>query len=158
MEYLVSILSIVISSFTTIIVAIIGVNQNKRAKASEEFRELTLENERIRKEREAEIKEEEELRLKSIESTIKDLRQDIKDVRKSFDIDELNTQLEHLHTLNTINFEYIQSLSNVVVSVGECISCSGVMNDEAVTKMESEIEKHKNKEDNINKRLLTLIM
>lgn len=158
MEYFVSILSIVISSLTTIIVAVIGVNQNKRAKESEEFRNLTLENERIRKEREKEIKEEEELRLKGIENMIGNLRQDIKDIRKGLNIDELNTQLDHLHTLNTINFEYIQSLSNVVVTVGECISSSEALNETGTAKMESEIDKHKKKEDDINKQLLQLIM
>lgn len=158
MEYFVSILSIVISSLTTIIVAVIGVNQNKRAKESEEFRNLTLENERIRKEREKEIKEEEEERLKSIEDMIGNLRQDIKGIRQGLNIEALNNQLDHLHTLNTINFEYIQSLSNVVVTVGECISSSEVLNETGTTKMESEIDKHKQKEDDINKQLLQLIM
>jgi len=158
MEYFISILSILISAATTIIVALIGVNQNKRAKESEDFKALVEENENIRREQEEQRRIEEDERLTRIENSIESLSAGLKDVRESFSIEEIETQLSNLHTVGATNFEYIQSLSNVVTTVGECLSLSDVLNAEETSKMQKEIHAHREKESEINTRLIKIII
>lgn len=158
------IFGILVNGAVTIVVAILGWQQRAKRKGDEEYREI---REKLEKEREDALlkeKEAEEKRLKSIELSISDLSKDVGALQKTVNalsmeqLDDIKVQLKNLHTMESHNFTYIHSLSNVVVNIGEVLNRSTTLDGKAKDKLDECIEEHKKKETDIHEKLIKLIM
>ena len=156
--------SIFINAAVTVFVAVLGWQQRVKRKDDEAYREL---REKLEKEKEDAIlkkKEEEEKRLTSIESNISELTKDVgklQEIVKELTAEQLTdikNQLKNLHTMESNNFVYIRSLSNVVVTIGEVLNGSSTIESKSKDKLDECIEEHKKKESDIHERLIKLIM
>lgn len=156
--------SIFVNAAVTVFVAVLGWQQRVKRKDDEAYREL---REKLEKEKEDAIlkkKEEEEKRLTSIESNISELTKDVgklQEIVKELTTEQLTdikNQLKNLHTMESKNFVYIRSLSNVVVTIGEVLNGSSTIESKSKDKLDECIEEHKKKESDIHETLIKLIM
>ena len=155
---------IIFNAAVTIVVAILGWQQRVKRKEDEQYREV---REQLEKEREDNLlkeNEEKERRLKSIEDSISNLSKDVGELQKTVtalsteQIDDIKHQLKNLHIMESNNFVYIHSLSNVVVTIGEVLNGSTTLDSKAKDKLDECIEQHKKKETGIHEKLIKLIM
>ena len=153
MEYFISIFSIIMTTLTTIVVAAIGLYQKKIEKKNDDYQKLREENEKLLNEERKRSAQKEEERFTKIEQSVAQLSTDVSDLKNSIHLDDISKQLTQLHSLNELNFEYIQSLSGLVINVAESLGSPHSLSKGVRDKMNSETEKHRKTEDNITKRL-----
>lgn len=159
-----TILNSVITSVVGLFVAYLGYKQNVKTKEDEEYRKLKDQLEAEREEREQEEKLEQEERLKSIEAKIGTMSDNVNNLADTIEtlrdknIPKIVEQISHLHTMESKNFDYIQSLSNVVVDIAETMTESYAIDDEAKSKIKNTISSHKKSEQDIHTQLIKLIM
>ena len=152
------IFTIILPALSPIICAILAFMQNRKTKMDERYRnerkeyEALLEQERKREE------EEQANRLQEIELSISNLNTQVKDLRKDVDIQKVERQLDQLHVMNSLNFEYVQSLSDVVITIGNAIISSDLVDDTVKKSLSREVETHKNKENSITQELIKIIV
>lgn len=146
--------SIIVSAMTSIVVAIIGVYQTKKAKESDNYRKLLDENQKLRDEQEAKKQKENEERLLRIESCIERVSEDLEEVKKKVDTKHVESQLRQLHTLNEANFEYNQSISNTVITIGEVLSNLDIVDDITEDRLSKDLRAHRAQEDRIVNKIL----
>lgn len=158
MEDLVSLINIIMTAFTTITVAVIGAVQKKKSKETSEYRKLKDENERLQQEKEDAWKENQNTRLKRIENSISVLTGEIANLKDGNHFEIIENQLSQIHTLNQVNFEYMQSISNVVKLIGDAVSESDLIDDDAKVRLDKELSDHNDKEDEIVKKLYKIII
>lgn len=157
-------LDTIVTSVVAIFVAYLGYKQNVKTKEDEEYRKLKDQLEAEREEREREEKAESEQRLKGIEEQIVKMSENVNTLNdtietlKDKNIPKIMDQISHLHTMESKNFDYIQSLSNVVVDIAETVTESYAVDDEAKAKIKSTISTHKKSEQDIHTQLIKLIM
>ena len=72
----------------------------------------------------------------------------------SLDLEEINGQLKNILELSNINFDYSQSLSQVICAIGDCVERSSIGNTSVVA---DELAKHKVKEREITGRLVKIL-
>ena len=158
-----TIVTCILTSITTISVAALGLYQTRKSKETEDYRKLRDSLEKERQEKLKEEKEREEERLDAIEKSLKEMRTDVEslkddmDTLKTTNITGIKTQLEHLHLIQTSNFSYIESLSNVVVQIGESLDSSNAIDDNNKKSMTEQITNHKAIESRIHQQLLQVI-
>ena len=157
-ETFVTFFGVIMSSVTAIAVAAIGYFQAKSNKKQEEYNRLREENERIVREQEEQRKHEEEERLLRIEAKIETISSEVVEIKSSNNMANIEKQLNKLHTLNAMNFEYIQSISNAVCALGESISTSESLTTSERKKLESGIAAHKEKENHIVEKLYNIVV
>lgn len=159
-----AIFNTIMASLSTILVAYLGYRQNRKTKEDEEYRRLREQYDEERAEAIKKEKEEEEKRLKKIESNIQDLHDDVEKLHETMndivklDLEEITKQLKNLHTMQTNNFSYIGSLSNVVVNIGESLARSDVLNDTTNDHLSEIIEEHRKIETDIHTQLYKMIL
>lgn len=158
MENLVSLVNILMTAFTTITVAVIGAYQKKKSKETSEYRKLKEENERLQQEKENAWRNDHDTRLKRIENSISTLTGEVTNLKDGKHFEMIESQLSQIHTLNQVNFEYMQSISNVVMLVGDAVAESNIINDHDKRKLDKELNEHKDKEEDITKKLYKIII
>lgn len=156
-ESYVNIFYLIMSAISPIAVAILGVYQTRKEKRDNSYREYREENERFRLEEEEKYKKAQEEKLQDLEKALEKMCEEINTLRKEIDIQKVEKQLNQLHILNEFNFEYIQSLSSVVLVMGETISSSTLLDDTAKQRLQIEVANHKNKEAGITNKLYKVI-
>ena len=128
-----TIFTCIMTSITTLSVAFLGYFQSKKAKENEEYKKLREQLEEERNKKAQEKEEKEEARLQELERIVQSLNDDVSELTDCVEqltkcqIKEMYEQLEHLHTFQTDNFSYMQSLSNVVTTIGESLHDSGTI-------------------------------
>lgn len=159
-----TIITCIMSSITTIAVAFIGIYQKKKAKETEEYRRLKEEL-YIEKQKQIEQeKEKEEQRLVSLENSIKSVKDDVKSLKDDMkqltqtNMVHIKDQLSRLHTLQSSNMAYIESLSNVVLGIGEILDDSDTVNESDKKKMTQSINAHKKTETELHNKLYNIII
>ena len=120
------ILVCVLSSITTLSVAALGLYQTKKTRETEEYRKIRSEIDQKNAEIEEANKKKQEDRFQKMESSLKDLKSDVSDLKDSIvktdqSIKSISNKLGTLHTISSNNFVYMESLSNVVMEIGEAI-------------------------------------
>lgn len=141
------------TTFSTIVVAAIGVYQKKIEKKNDDYQKLREENEQLTNEERKRNAQKEEERFLRLEKSVERLSTDVSELKKSINLDNISKQLTQLHSLNELNFEYVQSLSSVVTNVAESLVSSHSLNEDTKEKLMAETDKHKKIEDDITKRL-----
>ena len=158
MSMFISLFSIIMTSLTTIIVAAIGLRQAKVEKQNEEYRRLEGEHADMLRDLEEKRQQSYDKRFNKLESDVKEMRDDLNAIKEEFDLLKLSNQLTQLHTLNQLNFEYVQSLSGVVSIIGEILVSSTIMDDSTKDRMHKEIDKHKHETEKISSDLIKIII
>ena len=153
MDAIISIISIVMTAFTTIVVALIGYQQSKQEKNNARYRELVKQNELLKQEEEEKKLKETEERFDRLEKSVAKLTENVEMIHKECKLQDISKQLTTLHTLNEFNFEYVQSLSGVVTTIGESLMHSTTIEDKTKDSLEQKINLHKTTEEDINKKL-----
>ena len=157
-------LGVVLNAGVAIIVALLGYKQTAKEKNDEEYRKLREDLEKEREENSLREKKKHEERLNSIEKSIKTLNTEVVDLKNSVDtltndqVAEFQNQLRNLHKMESNNFEYIHSLSNVVINIGQTIQSTPIVDDKYGEKLEECIEDHQKVETDIHKQLYSMIM
>lgn len=158
-----TIFTCIMSSITTIAVAVLGLSQSKQAKQTAEYKKLS---DQLEAEKQAKLEakaQEDAKRLESIEKSLKDMKSDVEGLKSdmsrltSDDLKRISDQLSHLHTFQTDNFEYMQSLSNVVLTIGEALNDADGIRVTDKEKIAKNIEEHKKVENKIHTRLYSII-
>lgn len=155
---------VITNGIVAIVVALISYKQKVRDKKDEEYRELQLQLDAEREERLLKEKKENEERLESIEKSVKTLSSDMETLKTCVkdlsikEVQDIKKQLRNLHIMESENFIYIQSLSNVVVNVGETLNESVLIDDDAKEILENCITEHKKQESDIHTKLYKLIL
>lgn len=146
------------TAFTTIVVAVIGAYQKKKSKETSEYRKLKEENERLQREKENAWRNDQDIRLKRIENSISTLTGEMTNLKDGKHFEAIETQLSQIHTLNQVNFEYVQSISGVVKLIGDAMVDSNIINEHDKQKLDQELSEHRDKEDDIAKKLYKIII
>lgn len=158
MDAFVSIFGIVMTTISTIAVAIIGCYQKKIDKRNEAYLKLRDEHDALLQKERTMKEEESEHRLQSIEQSVSQLTKEVSDLKESTNLDKISSQLTNLHSLNEVNFEYIRSLSGVVTTIAESLSSSNTLSKESKEEMDDKVDNHKSKEDEIVKKLYKIFV
>ena len=151
------IFSIVITAITPITVAILGYLQNKKIKNDEAYRKLRDEKEELEAKQKKENEEKNAKKLNTMEESIGNLAKDVETLREEVEIEKIKNQLNHLHMLNEFNFEYIQSLSKVVITMGETISSSELIDNDAKLRLQSAVDTHNNIDSKLRKDMYKIL-
>lgn len=159
-----TVITCVMSSITAIVVAAIGLYQKKKAEETVEYRRLREELEKEKQKQLEQEKKEEEQRLTSLENSVNSMKDDVKSLKDDMqeltktNIVHINEQLNHLHVLQSSNMTYIESLSNVVLGIGEILDDSDTVSESDKKKMTHSIDTHKRTEAELHNKLYNIIV
>lgn len=157
-------MGILVNGIVTVVVALIGLQQRASKRDNDKYREMREQLEKEKEDKLMKEKQEEEKRLISIETSIQGLSKDMNKLQETVktlseeQFDDIKDQLKNLHTMESNNFVYIRSLSNVVVNIGEVLNGSTTIDEKAKDKLDECIDQHKKKETDIHEMLIKLIM
>lgn len=153
----------IMTSLTTIVVTILGLYQSKKAKETEEYRKLREQlDEEKRKEEERKSKEEEE-RLLALEKSINSVREDVQVLKEDMgkitgkELSVISEQLNHLHTIQIGSFKCIESLSDVVVTIGTTLDDSSAVDEQDKRRLADAISQHKKVNSLVHNELYNII-
>lgn len=108
-----------ISIMTPLVLGYLTYRSSKQEKKSKEYMELMEKNKILEKQQAEREKNETLEQIKELTESIESLKTEVENLKKDIDIKALSIQLSKLQHLNEFNFEYIQSLSNVVTTLSE---------------------------------------
>lgn len=152
---MITIITSIITCLSPIIVAYFGYITTRQQKQTKEFIDLqtkyNAQNEAL-KNREL---EEQKAAIASIQASVKSLESQMGDLQQAVDLDKINRQLENILEISHINFEYSQSLSQVICTIGDCIE-SAQINDAQATRFKGELERHQSEERNYANRIFKI--
>lgn len=157
-DNIISLISIVMTAITSIGVAWLGMIHNRKEKKDSEYRELQATNEQLKQEKNEIEKKQHAERLEKIESSLESLSKDVSSITEALDLNTVEKQLSNLHILTQTNFKYIQSLSNVVITIGEVVDDLESVDDSNRNKLRIQIEDHRKTEDEVNNQLYSIII
>jgi len=146
------------AAITPVTVALIGYWQVKKDRTDKEYRELREQNEALQQAEAKRERDENDLKLKTMQDDIAQLIDQVTELRQEFDIQKIEKHLNNLNTLNEFNFEYIQNISGLVCTMGDVLASSDTIDDESREQLKKEIHTHKNKENEIVKKLYKVIV
>ena len=92
--------------------------------------------------------------IKQMQQDLKDLRREMNDWKKSINMGEVDDKLDAVLTVSKLNFQYSQSLSSVILAIGDVVETSQVGD---VDTIKEEMKRHKKEEMNISSSLLKII-
>lgn len=162
-----TILTCIMSSITTFAVAFLGYFQSKKVKEDDEYKKLRDQLEEERNIKTQEKEEQEEKRFHELEKIVESLSNDVVNLTDCVDrisetqvkdISDINNQLKNLHTIQTDNFSYMQSLSNVVTTIGELLHNTDEFDLNSKDKIAQSIENHRKTEQEIHKKLYNIVV
>ena len=145
-----------ITCLSPIIVAYFGYITTRQQKQTKEFMERQTkykeQNESMKKQ---EI-EDQKKAIKAIKESVEKLQHQFDELNGKFtSFEQINNQLEDILELSHVNFEYSQSLSEVICAIGDCIESANVSQDK-VNKFQKELERHKEEERKFVSRILKI--
>lgn len=140
-----------ITCLSPIIVAYFGYITTRQHKQTKEFIELQTkynqQNENLKKQE----TEEQKKAIAEIKRSVDKLQDQI----NKMDIEHINTQLKNIIQISHINFEYSQSLSQVICAIGDCIENSYI-DEDLTNKFQQELSRHQKDEKEFASRILKI--
>jgi len=146
-------LTAIIGVLSPIAVALLAVVVQRRANNDKQYRDLREQNENLEKESRIKKEKEAQEQIKEISDNVKNLSDEVESLRSDFDIEKISEQLGTLKSLNTVNFDYIQSLSGVVTTLGEEMMHSSTNS----ANLQKSINSHRETEKSIVGKLLKIM-
>ena len=135
----------VITCLSPIIVAYFGYMSSKQQKQTKEFIELQTKYNQMNESNKKKELEDQKNAIAGIQQSVKDLQDQMNDLKMSINIDDINIKLKDIIEISQVNFEYSQSLSQVICAIGDCIDGSNVDKD-AAKSFKHELNKHQENE------------
>lgn len=145
----------IITCLSPIVCAWIAYNSSVTTKKTKEYMELQAKyNQELeeKKEREAEQQRQAMARM---QKDIAALSDKVDNLAKEFSMEDIHNKLEHLTTMSQLNFEYSQSLSSVICSIGDCLEHADIRGTEEIGK---EMDEHRKREKEFANRLAKTVM
>ena len=140
-----------VTCLSPIIVTYFGYITTRQQKQTKEFIELqTKYNEQNEAMKKQEI-EEQKRAIQSIKESVDKLQKQI----DRMDINQINNQLDNILELTHINFEYSQSLSQVICAIGDCIENAHI-GEAQTAKFQKELARHQEEERTFVSRILKI--
>lgn len=157
------ILVCILSSITTLSVAALGLYQTKKARETEEYRKMRSEIDQKNLDLAEAAKKKQEERLQKMESDLKELRTDVSDLKRAMNesgttIKNISSKLGTLHTISSNNFVYMESLSNVVMEIGQSIDDIQEVPDDEKNKLFMLINEHRQQGQKLRKEVYSCII
>jgi hypothetical protein len=152
------IFSTVMTAITPITVAIIGYFQVKKNNDDKKYRALRDQNEKLQKDQEKAERDKQTAKIENMQKNMDHIVTEVAELRKDVDIQKIEKQLNQLHSLNEFNFEYIQSLSSVVLIMGDSLASMPGLDSDAKTRLKREIDAHTKKEGAIVNQLYKILV
>lgn len=93
--------------------------------------------------------------MERMQKDIAALSEKVDDLAEKFSMEDIHNKLEHLTTMSQLNFEYSQSLSSVICSIGDCLEHADIAGTEEIGK---EMDEHRKREQEFANRLAKTVM
>ena len=142
----------VITCLSPIIVAYFGYITTKQQKQTKEFIDLQTKFNSVNEENKRKEAEEQKKLIESIQKSVSDLQRQVGDMKNEMNIDNINKQLENIIEISHVNFEYSQSLSQVICAIGDCIDSSTV-SEESAKAFKTQLDEHQKNEREFTNRI-----
>lgn len=149
--------SLIVTALSPLILGVLSVFQVNRDKKHRDFLKVQAENDKLRTEKENERRESEDERLSKMETSINEVTDTVKSLETKLNEINIETQLDHLHTITELNFAYIQSLSDTVTVIGDALATSDTISAASRSSLNSSIEQTRQKEEQISQSLLKIL-
>lgn len=146
----------IITCLSPIIVAYFGFITSKQQKQTKEFIDLQTRYNAQNAELKKQEIEEQKKAIKSIQNTVEMLQSQVSSLQSDVDMSKIDTQLENIIEISHVNFEYSQSLSQLICAIGDCIE-SAQISDAQTNKFKSELEKHQKEERSFVNRIFKVV-
>lgn len=141
-----------ITCLSPIIVAYFGYITTRQQKQTKEFIELQTKYNQQNEQMKKQEMEEQQKAIKEIQASVAKLQEQFVALDKRMNIDEINDRLNNILELSHINYEYSQSLSQVICAIGDCIESTHA-NDPHTNRVSREMERHQEEEKRISARI-----
>ncbi len=145
----------IIGCLSPIICAWIAYNSSVTTKKTKEYMELQAKYNKELEEKKDRETEEQRKAMDQMKKDIESLSQQVDNLAKSFSMEDIHTKLEHLTTMSQLNFEYSQSLSSVICSIGDCIERADLNGTDEISK---EMSEHRAREKEFANRLAKTVV
>jgi len=145
----------IIGCLSPIICAWIAYRSSVATKKTKEYMELQAKyNKELEEKKDREVQEQRQA-MEQMKKDIESLSKQVDSLAKSFSMEDIHTKLEHLATMSQLNFEYSQSLSSVICSIGDCIERADLNGTDEISK---EMDEHRAREKEFASRLAKTVM
>lgn len=149
--------SLIVTALSPIILGVLSIFQVNRDKKHQDFLKVQAENDKLRAEKENKRREAEDDRLRKMETSINEVTDTVKSLESKINEMNIETQLDHLHTITELNFSYMQSLSDTVMVIGDALTTSDTISADSRNSLNSSIEQTRQKEEKIAENLLKIL-
>lgn len=148
-------LNLIITCLSPIIVAYFGYISTKQQKQTKEFIDLQTKFNNLNEQNKKKEAESQKKAIEGIQESITELQKQMNDLKSTVDTKRINAQLKDIIEMSHINFEYSQSLSQVICAIGDCIDNSQI-DGTAAADFKKELDRHKNTEREIMNRIVKI--
>ena len=139
-----------ITVVTPIVVAWFGYKQAKSQKQTKEYQELQSKYEAKKEELRKKEAEDQKAQFEEFKESLESLRGEVREIKEAQTNSKVERDIASLVTMSNINFEYCQSLSKVIGSIGEALSNVPTVDSGTI---DSALEKHKDEEQALVRRI-----
>lgn len=148
-------LNLIITCLSPIIVAYFGYISTKQQKQTKEFIDLQTKFNSLNEQNKKKEAESQKKAIEGIQQSITELQTQMNELKTTVDTKKINEQLKDIIEMSHINFEYSQSLSQVICAIGDCIDNSQI-DGTAAADFKKELDRHKNTEREIMNRIVKI--
>lgn len=152
-----TIFTTIITCLTPIFVAWGGWKVSLSQKESKRYHELLDKYNKERDDNEKAKEAAREEREQAMDEKITKLEKMVADLANSTESSDLEERVEKLYSLTTINHDYIQSVSNVMISIGEGLVLSGALKPETESSVHEAIDKHRATEKELQQKIYKIV-
>lgn len=145
----------IITCISPILCAIIAWNSTTTTKKTKEYMELQSKYNKELEEKKARESKEQRDAMARMQQDIANVSKKVDELAQAFSMEDLHDKLEHLTAMSQLNFEYSQSLSSVICSIGDCIERADMAKSDDISK---EMAEHRKRESEFAKRLTKIVI
>ena len=148
-------INLIITCLSPIIVAYFGYISTKQQKQTKEFIDLQSKFNNLNEQNKKKEVEAQKKAIEGIQQSITELQTQMNELKSTVNIKGINDQLKDIIEISHINFEYSQSLSQVICAIGDCIDNSQVDKTSAAG-FKKELDRHKSAEREFVNRIIKI--
>lgn len=144
-----------IATLTPIFLGVLAHRLNKKERADKKYQKLREEVEKEREDKARQQEQERVTQMEKLQNDVDGLRKEVKEVSERIDMENLNKTLDKLILMSSINMEFSQSVSQLVVAIGEGINNQSELIDNS--RLNAAIQLHKQTERDLTQKMYNSI-
>lgn len=145
-----SIIQNFITVLTPIIVAWFGYKQVKSQKQTKEYQELQAKYEEEKEKLRKKEADDQKALFEEFRQSLESLQNEVRGLKEAQANSKVEKDIASLVTMSNINFEYCQSLSKVIGSIGEALTDVPTVDSDTIN---TALEKHKDEEQALVRKI-----